>query len=90
MFKVGFNSLIKILSWMSSLKLHKLLARIEKSSGQTTALQKIIWSCMAEVWELFFTHFSVSGETPVCFEFGLFVGMSFGFYQFIEPLHEEP
>ena len=54
LFKVGFNSLIKILSWISSLKLHELLARIEKSSGQTTILQKSMWSCMADVWELFF------------------------------------
>ena len=66
LFKVGFNSLIKILSWISSLKLHELLARIEKSSGQTTVLQKSMWSCTAEVWELFLTHFPVSGETPIC------------------------
>ena len=42
LFKVGFNNLIKILSLISSLKLHELLARIEKSSGQTTVLQKSI------------------------------------------------
>ena len=65
LFKVGFNSLIKILSWISSLKLHELLARIEKSSGQTTVLQKSMWSCMTEVWELFLTHFPVSGGTPI-------------------------
>ena len=68
LFKVGFNSLIKILSWISSLKLHELLARIEKSSGQTTVLQKSMWLCTAEVWELFLTHFPVSGETPICSE----------------------
>ena len=45
LFKVGFNSLIKILSWISSLKLYELLARIEKYSGQTPVLQKNIWSC---------------------------------------------
>ena len=42
LFKVGFISLIKTLSWISSLKLHELLARIEKSSGRTTVLQKSI------------------------------------------------
>ena len=40
LFKVGFNSLIKVLSRISSLKLHEILRRIEKSSGQTTVLQK--------------------------------------------------
>ena len=40
LFKVGFNSLIKTLSCVSSLKLHELLTRIEKSSGQTAVLQK--------------------------------------------------
>ena len=39
LFKVSFNSLIKTLSWILSLKLHQLFARIEKSSGQTTVLQ---------------------------------------------------
>ena len=66
LFKVGFHSFIKILSWISGLKLHELLARIEKSSGQTTVLQKSMWSCKAEVWVL--THFPVSGETPICCE----------------------
>ena len=65
LFKVGFNSLIKILSWISSLKLHELLARVEKSSGQTTVLQKSMWSCMAEVWELFLTRLPVSGVSPL-------------------------
>ena len=60
LFKVGFNSFIKILSWISSLRLHVLLARIERSSGQTTVLQKSTWSCTAEVWELFLTHFPVN------------------------------
>ena len=64
LFKVGFTSLIKILSWISSLKLCELLARIEKS----TVTQKSMWSCTAEVWELFLTNFPVSGETPICSE----------------------
>ena len=68
LFKVGFNSLFKVLSWISSLKVHELLARTEKSSGQTTVLQKSMWSCTAEVWELFLTHSPVSGETPICSE----------------------
>ena len=41
LFKGGFSILIKILSSISSLKLHELLARIEKSSGQKTVLQKM-------------------------------------------------
>ena len=65
-FKAGFNSLIKTLSWISSLKLHEPLARTEKSSGQITVLQKSMWSCTVEVSEL--THFLVSGEAPICFE----------------------
>ena len=48
--------------------MYELLARIEKTSGQTTVLQKSMWSCMAEVWELFLTHFPVSGKTPICSE----------------------
>ena len=68
LFKVGFNSLIKMLSWISNSKLHELLGRIEKSSGQTTVLQKSMWSCTTEVWELFLTHFPMSGETPICSE----------------------
>ena len=35
---------------------------IEKSSGQTTVLQKSMWSCTAEVWESFLTHFPVIGD----------------------------
>ena len=68
LFKVGFNSLIKILSWISSLKLHELLARVEKSSGQTTDLHKSMWSCTAAISELFLTHFPVSSETIICSE----------------------
>ena len=64
LFKVGFSSLIKILSWISSLKLHDLLAIIGKSSGQATVLQKSVWSCTTEVWELLLTHFLVAGEAP--------------------------
>ena len=63
LFKVSFISLIRILSRISSLKLHVLLARIGKTSGQTTVIQRGIWSCTAEVWELFLTHFFGSGET---------------------------
>ena len=77
LFKVGVNNLIKILSWISSLKLHELLVRIEKSSGQGTVLQKSIWSCTAKVWELFLTHFPVSGERPICFRGSRSI-MSFG------------
>ena len=61
--EVGSNSLIKILSWILSLKLQELLARTEKSLGQTTVLQKSMWSCTAE---FFLTHFPVSGKTPIC------------------------
>ena len=50
LFKVGFNSLIKTLSWISSFKLHDFVGRIEKSSRRTTILQKSIWSHAAEVW----------------------------------------
>ena len=38
----GFSSLITIFSGISSLLLHELLAKIEKSLGETTALQKSI------------------------------------------------
>ena len=38
----GFSSLITIFSGISSLLLHELLAKTEKSSGETTVLQKSI------------------------------------------------
>ena len=38
----GFSSLIAIFSWILSLLLHELLAKIEKFSGETTVLQKSI------------------------------------------------
>ena len=38
----GFSSLITIFSGISSLLLHELLAKIEKSLGETTVLQKSI------------------------------------------------
>lgn len=40
LFKGGFSSLIKVLSSISSFKLHVLLSRTEKSLGQTTTLQE--------------------------------------------------
>ena len=83
LFKVSFNSLIKILSWISNLKLHELLARIKKSSGQTTLLQKSIWSCMAEVWELFLIQFPVSGETPICSKVCIYDAVWFMWWQLI-------
>ena len=88
LFKVGFTSLIKILSWISSLKLCELLARIEKSSWQTAAIQKNMWSCMAEVWELFLTNFPVSGETPICSEVHvLLCRLVLLMYSALQPLH---
>ena len=68
LFEVNFNSLIKILSWISSLKLHALLARMEKSAGQATVLQKIKCPGSTEVLELLLANFPVSGETPICSE----------------------
>ena len=61
LFKIDFN---KILSWISSLKLNKLLAIIERFSGETTVLQKSIWSCIAEA-PVFLTQFPVKGETQL-------------------------
>ena len=63
LFKVSFNSLIKILSWISSLKLPELVVRVEKSPGQTTILQKSMWSCNAEVWELYRLIYFGFGQT---------------------------
>ena len=50
MFKVSFNSLIKILSWISGLKLRELLARIEVGKYNTDLLLLSLWVSQIILW----------------------------------------
>ena len=65
-FKVGLSHFINRLSLMSSLKLLVSEAKTSKSSKLMTQSHWKQWSETADSF-IFFTHFSVKLETPICY-----------------------